>query len=129
MQQHVKQIPAYLLALVFIAFGMMYFLNMMPDPGPMTDLQKGFFGAVGGTGYMNLIKALEVIGGVMLIFPRTRAMGICIIAPIAVNILCYEVFIAKEAGIGIALVALCVLAVYFNKNSFAGILNGENKAN
>ncbi len=122
MQQHLKQIPVYLLALVFIAFGMMYFLKMMPDMPPPNDLQKGFFGSVGATGYMDVIKVMEVLGGLMLIFPRTRAMGLCIIVPIVVNIFFYEIFIAKEAGIGIALIVLSALALYFNKEKFASVL-------
>jgi putative oxidoreductase len=122
MQKHVKQIPVYLLALVFIAFGLMYFLKMMPVQPEMNDLQKGYFTALGSTGYMDFIKALEVIGGILLILPRTRGIGICIIVPIVVNILCYEVFIEKAPGIGIALIVLSALAIFFNKEKFAGIL-------
>jgi putative oxidoreductase len=122
MQQHVKQIPVYLLALVFIAFGMMYFLKMTPKMPEMNDLQKNFFGSVGSTGYMDVIKVLEVLGGLLLVFPRTRGIGLCIIIPIVVNIFLFEVFIAKSVGIGAALMALSAAAVYFNKERFAGIL-------
>jgi putative oxidoreductase len=124
MQQHLKQIPAYLLALVFIAFGAMYFFTEPPKM-ELNDAQKGFFTAFGGTGYMKAIKVLEIIGGLLLVLPRTRAMGICIIVPIVINIFFYEVFIAKEVSIGAALLVLSILAVYFNKERFTSILKGE----
>jgi hypothetical protein len=37
MQTHVKQIPAYLLALVFIVFGLNFFMNFMPMPTEMPE--------------------------------------------------------------------------------------------
>ncbi len=122
MQQHVKQIPAYLLALVFVAFGFMYFLKMMPAQPEMNDMQKSFFAAIGTNGYMDTIKVLEVLGGILLSFPKTRAMGLCIIVPIVVNIFLYEIFIAKAPGIGIALLVVSALAIYFNKEKFSGII-------
>jgi putative oxidoreductase len=120
----VKQIPFYLLAIVFVVFGAMYFLHMMPEPKDMTDNMKSFITLFGGTGYMNVIKALEIIGGLLLLLPKTRAMGMCIVAPICVNILLFELLIAKQPGIGIALVLLCVLAIYSIKQKFAGVILG-----
>jgi putative oxidoreductase len=118
----VKHIPAILLAILFGVFGIAYFLKLMPTP-PMTGDPLTFMTLFSSTGYMNIIKALEVIGGLMLFLPRTRAMGLCIITPIAVNILLFEVCIAKQPGIGIACVLLCMLAIYFIKEKFAGIFN------
>jgi putative oxidoreductase len=72
--------------------------------------------------YMTTVKVLEIIGGVLLLFPKTRAIGICIIVPIVVNILLFEIFIAKSVSIGAALVVLSILAIYFNKEKFASML-------
>ena len=118
----VKQIPFYLLAFVFVVFGAMYFLHAMPEPNDMNDNMKAFMTLFGGTGYMAIIKVLEIIGGLLLILPRTRAMGMCIIAPICVNIMLFELLIAKQPGIGIALVGLCILGIYTIKDKFAGVV-------
>jgi hypothetical protein len=124
--KYAKLAPAYLLALVFIVFGVMYLIGKAPqqDPATLNDATKSFFGAFGNTGYMTFIKVLEVLGGLLLILPRTRAAGLCIIVPIAVNILAFELFIAKKVGIGIALIALSALAIYFERDRFAGVLSG-----
>jgi putative oxidoreductase len=116
-----KQVPVYLLAAVFIIFGVMYFLKMMPEP-KLEGNPLEFMKLMGGTGYIDVVKVLEVLGGLLLLFPRTKGMGLCITTPICVNILLYELCIAKEPGIGIALVLLSALAIYFNKERFKGIL-------
>ncbi len=122
MQQHLKQIPVYLLAVVFFGLGGLgYFLKLLPEP-KLEGLSLDYMKVLGGSGYMTAIKVLELIGGLLLFIPRTRAIGLCIIVPIAINIFFFEIFIAKEVGIGAALLALSAAAIYFNKERFAGIL-------
>jgi uncharacterized membrane protein len=121
--QHVKQIPVYLLALVFIVFGLNFFMNFMPMPTEMPELQKKFMGVMAmESKYMTAIKVLEIIGGLLLLVPSLRGLALCIIVPIVVNIFFFEIFIAKAPGIGIALLVISALAIYFNKEKFAGIL-------
>ncbi len=119
--QIAKNIPAYLLAFVFVVFGAMYFLKMMPTP-PMEGDMATYMTLMGGTGYMSAIKVFEVLFGLLIVFPKTRALGLILIAPIVVNILLFEVFIAKQPGIGVALVILNALALYFSKDKYQGIL-------
>ncbi len=116
-----KQIPAYLLAFVFIVFGAMYFLHLMKIP-PMTGDQLTFMTLFGGSGYMTFIKTLEVIFGVLLVFPKTRALGLLLILPIVVNILCFEVFIAHKPEIGVVLLVINFAGIYFNKEKYVGIV-------
>jgi putative oxidoreductase len=118
-----KQIPAYLLGALFTVFGLMYFFKMMPEP-KLEGLPLDYMKVMGASKYMDVIKALEVIGGILLLFPRTRGIGICIIVPIVVNIFLFEILIAKEPGIGIALLIVSALAIYFDKDRFGRILNG-----
>ncbi len=116
----VTQIPAYLLALVFIVFGSAYFLKLIPTPA-MTGDPATFMDLFSHTGYMAAIKVFEVVGGLLMLFPRTRAIGYCIITPIALNIVLYEFLIAHQPGIGIVILLLCVLGIYRMKDRFAGI--------
>lgn len=117
-----KQIPAYLLAFVFVAGGAAYFLKLMPEQ-PMAGNPAKFMEVFEPTGYMTFIKACELIFGLMLILPKTRALGLVLIAPIAVNILAFEVFLANQPGIGVALVVLSALAIYFNKEKYQSIIS------
>ena len=116
----IKHVPAILLALVFFGFGMAHFLHLMPTP-PMTGDAATFGELLGKSGYMEFVKVLEVIGGLLLFFPRTRGIGICIIAPVVLNILCFEVFIDKKPGIGVALMIVTIIAIYFEKDRFKSI--------
>lgn len=119
--QIAKQIPAYLLAFVFVVFGIAFFLKLMPQP-EMTGDQATFMALMGPTGYMTFIKVCEVVFGLLLILPKTRAIGLILIAPIIVNILLFEVLIAKQPGIGVALLFLNILAIYFNKERYSSLL-------
>jgi uncharacterized membrane protein YphA (DoxX/SURF4 family) len=44
------------------------------------------------SGYLGLIKGLEIIGGALLILPRTRAWGLVLIGAILFNIVCVHHF-------------------------------------
>lgn len=118
----VKQIPAYLLALVYVGAGLAFFFGSMPEQ-PMNEAQKSFMQLFGGSGWMTFIKVCEVLFGALLILPKTRALALLLIAPISVNILAFELFIAKQPGIGIALVALNAIAIFINRDKYSSILS------
>lgn len=118
-----KHIPAYLLALVFIVFGANWFFHFIPMPTEMPDLQAKFFEVFGPSGYMTFVKVLEIVFGIMLLIPQTRALALILIAPICVNILCFELFVAKQPGIGIALVLINLAGLYLNREKYSSILS------
>jgi putative oxidoreductase len=117
-----KQIPAILLGLVFVGFGIPYLLKLMPTPEMQGDMAT-FMSLFGSSGYMTVIKVLEVIIGLLLFLPKTRALGLLLIAPITVNILLFELCIAKAPGIGIALVLVNAIGIYLNREKYWGILS------
>jgi putative oxidoreductase len=116
-----KQIPAILLGLVYAVFGMAYFLKLIPTPEMQGDMAT-FMSLFGSSGYMTVVKVLEVAIGLLLLLPKTRAMALLLIAPISVNILLFELCIAKQPGIGIALVAINAIGIYLNREKYWGIL-------
>jgi putative oxidoreductase len=118
-----SQIPAILLALVFVVFGLNFFLQFMPMP-PLEGLQQEFFSVMAvKSNYMLVVKVCEIAFGLLLLLPATRALGLILIAPICVNILMYELLIAKAPGIGIALVILVVLGLMLNREKFKSLLS------
>ena len=48
--------------------------------------------------YGNLIAVAQVIGGVLLMFPRTTLLGGCLLLPIIANIILVDVFYAIDLG-------------------------------
>ncbi len=112
--KHLPSVAGVLLGLPFVAFGLMVLLKMAPLPELARDTPAGAFQeAFGPTGYMNFVKVCEVLGGLLVMIPRTRNLGLLVLGPILVNILAYHLFLLKGAGLfDPMIVVLCFLAVY-----------------
>lgn len=107
----IPQLPTYIIALLYLFSAFMFFFPLMEMPA-MTGNQAVFFNLFVTTGYMAVIKILEIIGAVLLLIPSKRALGSLILAPIAVNILLVELLIAKQMGPGVAMVILQGIILY-----------------
>lgn len=127
--KHIPNIAGGLLGLAFIAFSLMYFFKLMPNqPSPPEGSAAAhFFAAMIPTGYMNLVKTCELLGGILVAIPRTRNIGLLFLGPVIVNILAFHVFIAKGAGLmDPPLIIICLIAAYLlwaGRRAFAGLLN------
>ena len=99
--KHLPNTFAALLGLLFLVFGANFFLNFIPmPPGPPEGSPPALFmGALYPTGYLKFVKVLELLGGLLVIIPRTRNAGLLILGPIIVNILAYQIFLNKSAGL------------------------------
>jgi len=88
-----------LLGLLFLVFGLDFFLHFMPmPPGPPEGSPPALFmGALLPTGYFAFVKVLEITGGVLTAIPKTRNFGLLILGPILVNILAFHIFLLKGA--------------------------------
>ena len=118
-----KQSPAYLLGLIFFVFGLDFFIHFMPQQKTMPTGNAGTFaGLLYTTGYLTAIKVFEISFGLLLFIPKTRALAYILIAPICVGILFFEIFIAKQPGIGIILVLLNIVGVLINKEKYLPII-------
>jgi putative oxidoreductase len=118
-----KQIPAFLLGAMFIFAGASHLFKFGPTPPPMTGDPATFMTLFSSTGYMTVIKIFELLFGILVLIPKTRALGLILLAPIVVNILIFELHIAKQPGIGVALVVVNALAIYLNKEKYSSILS------
>lgn len=111
----------YLVGLVFIFFGSNAFLHFMPMP-PMAGPAGQFMGALASTGYLQVIAALQVLGGLLLLFPRSVSLGILVLGPIVVNIVLFHLFM-EHSGLPMALIvaALTLFLFWRYRQAFAGI--------
>jgi len=122
-------IAGMLLGLLFIAVGAMFFLNLMPaqEPPPEGSLPALFMGALYPSGYLHFVKVLEILGGLLVLIPLTRNLGLLVLGPIIVNILAFHIFILKGAMLlDPMLFAIVILALYLlwaGRAAFAGLLN------
>jgi putative oxidoreductase len=119
--KQVKNIPVYLLALIYLVFGSNFFLKFIPMP-PMEGNPAAFMAVIYSTGFLAFVKVLEIIFAVLLLVPASRRLALVLIAPISVNILLFELFIAHQPGIGILLVLLNAFAIYQHRKSYMPIV-------
>ncbi len=118
----IKHIPTYLLAIVYLVFGLNYFLHFIPTPPQVPGNAGTFAGLLFTTGFLALVKSLEVAFAILLFIPKTRALALLLIAPITVNILLFEIFMAQQAGFGIVLVLLNSIAIFQHKEKYMNIV-------
>ena len=93
-----KKLPcivALLLGVAFIIFGVSYFVpavkSVLPAPSAPNGedaaaLTKAYFTAMGGSGFLGLIKALEIVAGLLLIMKCTRGWGVVLSGALLFNI-------------------------------------------
>jgi putative oxidoreductase len=119
-----------LLGLLFLVFGLNFFLNFIPmpnDPSPADAPHKLFMAALAPTGYLAFVKVMEILGGVLVAIPKTRNFGLLVLGPIILNILAFHAFLLKGAGLFDPMILLiCALAAFLlwsGRKSFAGLLN------
>ncbi|HEX8020006.1 DoxX family membrane protein [Mucilaginibacter sp.] len=99
-----------LTGLMFINAGLNKFLNYMPMPKDMPEKMVKVMQAYVAIGWlMPLVGAAEVLGGLLLIIPRTRALGAVVLVPILTGILLSNISMAPS-GLPIVLVLIAIVA-------------------
>lgn len=104
----VKFILSLLFGLMFINAGLNKFFNYMPMEKPTPEQMKvlSAFGEIAWL--MPLVGAVEVIGGLLFIFPKTRALGAIVILPVMVGIVAH-VFTLDKSPMGMAIAGVMFL--------------------
>ncbi|MDF1850123.1 MAG: hypothetical protein P1U85_04760 [Verrucomicrobiales bacterium] len=127
MQNKLALIAGGLLGLVFVVFGLNFFLKFIPIPSPPADsAAAAFMGAMFTTGFLTLVKILEIVGGVLVAIPKTRNFGLLILGPIVVNILFFNILIAPGGWTQPPVILVTVLAAFLlwtAREKFLHLLN------
>jgi uncharacterized membrane protein YphA (DoxX/SURF4 family) len=115
-----------LLGLIFAVFGSNTFLHFIPMPPP-EGMAGDFFKVMFASHYLDVVAAFEVIGGLILLSGRFTPLGLTLLGPVIVNILCFHILM-NPAGLPLALV-VAVLALFLlwrNRSAFAGLLQKQS---
>ena len=128
MKKYLPTIAGVILGLLFVMTGVVVLFKLAPMPKlPEGSPAALFMGAFMPTGYMNFVKVLEILGGVLVAVPRTRNWGLLILGPILVNILAYHVFLAGGKDLLnpllLFMVALALYLLWVGRKAFLGLLN------
>lgn len=98
-----------LFGLMFINSGLNKIFQYMPMPKDMPENMMKVVDAFESIVWlMPLIAVVEIIGGVLVIIPKYRALGAILIFPIMIGILLTHIFNAPS-GLPVALILLAVL--------------------
>src|SRR5690554_7297165 len=82
MKQKILTVLSVLFGLLLLNGGLNKFFNYMPVPEDMAEEMVKDFGAIMEISWlMPLIAIAEIIGGLLIIFPKTRALGAVVIFP------------------------------------------------
>ena len=97
----VKTVLCVLFGLMFINAGLDKLWHYMPMPEMPAEMMKvnEAFGTI--VWLMPLIAIIEILGGLLFIFPKTRALGAIIILPIMVGIIIHNA-VSMPSGLSIA---------------------------
>ncbi|MFZ5896044.1 MAG: DoxX family protein [Myxococcota bacterium] len=116
-------IARYLLGGAFLLFGLNGFLAFMPVPPARPDAER-FIRAIIETGYFfQMVKAIEVASGLLLILNRWVPLALVLLAPLLWCITSIHLFLNAE-GLPLMLVLFSIYAylVYAFRPSFRGLL-------
>lgn len=103
MKKNIIFILSLLFGLMFINAGLNKFLNYMPAPTDLPEnLQKAFQAFMQIGWLLPLVGIAEIVGGLLFIFPRTRAFAALVIFPVMIGIMLTNT-ITDTTGLGIAL--------------------------
>lgn len=124
MRQKITFVLSLLFGLFFINAGLDKFFHYMPMPEKISDeLIKAMTGMMAVTWLMPLIAVAEILGGLLIIFPKTRALAALIIFPVMVGILLTNT-VTDSSGFPIAAAFAIVLIwiIYDNRAKYLPII-------
>ena len=113
-QTTITNVVAGILGLLFLVFGLNFFLRFMPvPPPPEGSPAAAFLGSMYGSGYLAFVKVLEIAGGIALAIPLLRRLGLLLLGPVIVNILAFGVFFTNGASLSTAPVLVIIVTTLY----------------
>jgi putative oxidoreductase len=108
-----------LMGILFLFGSIVYFFNLFPVP-EMTGKVKTFNDGMAATGYMmTLIKAVELVCGVLFVSGYAVPFATILIAPVIVNIFLFHLFLDPSTlAVAIFLVFANIFVAYYYRNNY-----------
>ncbi|MBI4947621.1 MAG: DoxX family protein [Bacteroidetes bacterium] len=113
-----------LFGLMFINAGLNKFINYMPISDNLPEKMVKGMSAFMEIGWLiPLVGVAEVLGGLLIIIPKTRALGALIILPVMVGIFLTNI-VQDTSGLPIALILCAILTwiIYENREKYLPIV-------
>lgn len=112
-----------LLGIIFLVFSLNYWLKFIPiPPAAEGSAAAGFMGAIYGSGFLALVKVLQLISAVLLLTGRYTNLALTLLGPIVVNILLFHVMIKQsEHALSVVIAVLALVVLIGQKNYLKAI--------
>jgi uncharacterized membrane protein YphA (DoxX/SURF4 family) len=123
MKNKIVFVLSLLFGLMFINAGLNKFFYYMPMPENLPEKMLKAMNAFTEIGWiMPLVGTVEVLGGVLIILPRFRALGALMILPVMVGIVLTNI-VQDTSGLPFALVlsAILISIMYQNKEKYSAL--------
>jgi hypothetical protein len=129
----VTQVVAAILGVLFLVFGLNFFLQFIPiPPAPEGSPAAQFLGALYVSGFLALVKVLEILGGLLVAVPATRRLGLLVLGPVIANIVLFQIYFTGGAGLFAPPVVVMILAsvylLWAERKAFASFLFRSSEA-
>lgn len=124
MKRKILNVLSAIFGLLLVNGGLNKFFNYMPTPENLNpELVKDFEALVEIAWLMPLIALAELIGGALLIFPKTRSLGALIVLPVMVGVLLTHIFV-DLSGLPTAIVIWAILLwiLFDNREKYLSIM-------
>ena len=114
------------LGLIYFVFGLNGFLQFIPLP-ELPPKAGAFLGGLAESGYFfPVLKATEVICGLLLLVRRFVPLSLVVLAPISIQIFLFHLFLTPTPTEWIMPIVILAIHAYLGfvvyKNSFRGVL-------
>lgn len=125
MKQKIILIISILFGLLFINSGLNKFFNYMPMPENMPENMMKLMKAFMEIGWLlPLVAVAEIVGGILIMTNKFRALGAIIIFPIIIGILLTHILNAPSGlPVAIVLLAIEIWIIIENRSKYLAMIN------
>ncbi len=125
MKNKILSVLCILAGLMFVNAGLDKFFHYMPMPKDMPEklIKQGMaFMEIGWL--LPLVGAIELIGGLLLIFKRTRPLGAIVLLPVLTGILLANITMSPSGlPIALALLAIDLWVIISNREKYLPMIS------
>lgn len=126
MKNKILTVLCILFGLMMVNAGLNKFFYYMPMPEMSEEMMQIMGAYMTIKWLLPLVAVVEIIGGVLIAIPKTRALGALVILPVMVGIFIHNsVFDPSGLGIVLILFAINIWAIVANWKKYEPIIKGE----
>jgi len=127
-KKYLPCIAGVLLGLCFLAASVPVLFNLikippLPEGTPAWHFMQAFV----PTGYIKFVKMFEFTGGLVVMIPRLRNVGLLLLGPVIVNIIAFNTLVGDPHQLlnpTLIIIVICALFLLWNaRKKFSGLLN------